>query len=334
MNGDIFPNAVIVLGTVLGGGACWCALAAFFSLFGGWSTLAIEFRSSTSATGNRFRFASGAVRKGRLRGTGYFQSLIVTVNDAGIYLAVWPFPRFVSPPLFLPWSRVASVTERGTTSAHVAVIELLGQWPEIQMRGEAGRHILDAFQRSRIGSASGLPMHGKLELPSYFRFRRRHGFLGHVIELGVSFCQIWYVTWLPIFLADAFGSAYLHFALLIPFISAPFAFLLFWLIDDLARRLRQYGAREMLSLDCRSPIIFLRAFGDDVAGIPMTPFKYEELIGDALAGAGPMVAVGKPSEKLPEVGIPRLYLSDDDWQRGVRFLIENSSGVVIQLGTT
>ena len=33
-----------------------------------------------------------------------------------------------------------------------------------------------------------------------------------------------------------------------------------------------------------------------------------------LGGVGPVLAIGRPGEKLAHLGAARLYVSDDDWQ--------------------
>ena len=40
----------------------------------------------------------------------------------------------------------------------------------------------------------------------------------------------------------------------------------------------------------------------------------EQELADILEHVGPVVAVGKPGEPLPELGAARLYVSHDEWQ--------------------
>lgn len=58
----------------------------------------------------------------------------------------------------------------------------------------------------------------------------------------------------------------------------------------------------------------------------------EERLADALTWAGLPVSVGRPGERLPYTGIPRVYLPADGWQEPVRTLMRGASLVVIVLG--
>ncbi len=97
------------------------------------------------------------------------------------------------------------------------------------------------------------------------------------------------------------------------------------------RRSRQYGALgadEAMARDPRPPVLYLRSFADDGDATlapgrsalvrygqqilaPVTP---EQEMADILADVGPVVAIGKPGEPLPELGAARLYVADADWQ--------------------
>lgn len=49
---------------------------------------------------------------------------------------------------------------------------------------------------------------------------------------------------------------------------------------------------------------------------------------------GPVMAIGKPGESLPELGAARLYVGDDAWQARITDLIRQARFVVVQAGTT
>lgn len=115
------------------------------------------------------------------------------------------------------------------------------------------------------------------------------------------------------------------------------------------RRSRQHeaiSADEALARDARPPIVYLRSFRDD-GGIVMeggTPFQWmmwvgragsdEETIARILARLGPVIAVGKPGEPLPELGAARLYVAHDQWQERVLELIQQAQLVVIRIGSS
>ncbi|MEV0700100.1 hypothetical protein AB0I53_19635 [Saccharopolyspora sp. NPDC050389] len=58
----------------------------------------------------------------------------------------------------------------------------------------------------------------------------------------------------------------------------------------------------------------------------------EERLADALAWAGLPVSVGRPGERAPHVGVPRVYLPFDGWQEPVREMMRGASLVVLVLG--
>jgi len=116
------------------------------------------------------------------------------------------------------------------------------------------------------------------------------------------------------------------------------------------RKSRQYGALDAdqaMARDPRPPVLYLRSFADDGAAlmgeqsalerhsatvfVPVTP---EQEIADILDAIGPVVAIGKPGEPLPELGAARLYVSDDHWQAKVMELMAVASLVVVRLGSS
>ncbi len=116
------------------------------------------------------------------------------------------------------------------------------------------------------------------------------------------------------------------------------------------RRSRQYGALgadEAMARDPRPPVLYLRSFADDgetlmgeqswwmrrgaAIAAPVTP---EQEMADLLDAVGPVVAIGKPGEPLPELGAARLYVSDDQWQAKVQELMKQARLVVVRLGAS
>lgn len=116
----------------------------------------------------------------------------------------------------------------------------------------------------------------------------------------------------------------------------------------LARRHFTRSGENLLTLQSRPPILFLRQFSDDgatsIAGTLMSrrriswrPFwhrTYEERFNWALRPVGPMIAIGRPDEYLPALGAARIYVGDDEWQGKVKQLIERSQLVLLQIGET
>jgi len=103
--------------------------------------------------------------------------------------------------------------------------------------------------------------------------------------------------------------------------------------------LRRPDAIELLAIDRRAPILYLRSFDDDAvpdqtgAVIPFGPQQTIEMrLVEAFAALGPVVSIGRPGERLPELGANRFYVSDDDWQQAVRYFLERAAAVIILVG--
>jgi hypothetical protein len=101
--------------------------------------------------------------------------------------------------------------------------------------------------------------------------------------------------------------------------------------------------RDQIILTDKPPVLLLRSFVDDVAGIPPNalfprlfwrPKRLEETIGEELTRAGPFVAIGKPGERLPQIGAHRLYVADSQWQELVKSYIARSQWIILIAGKT
>ncbi|MFI6094416.1 hypothetical protein ACIA8G_02620 [Lentzea sp. NPDC051213] len=104
------------------------------------------------------------------------------------------------------------------------------------------------------------------------------------------------------------------------------------------------AAAQVLQAEWRKPVLYLRAFDDDqhaavvdgilgslASGLLTIHSREEQLVG-ALGAFGPVIAVGRPGEPLPQLGAARFYLPFDDWQPGVLRLMELSQLIVLRLG--
>lgn len=101
----------------------------------------------------------------------------------------------------------------------------------------------------------------------------------------------------------------------------------------------------VLRKDARDPVVFLRSFREDhllVDGSQQGKVQsfierragWEEHIADALHDFAPIVAIGRPRDKLAPTGAVRLYVRDDAWQEVVLSLVGQAAGVVLQFGAT
>jgi TM2 domain-containing membrane protein YozV len=109
------------------------------------------------------------------------------------------------------------------------------------------------------------------------------------------------------------------------------------------------SAQEALASDPRRPVVYLRSFGVDdqllvttgrLGGRLASLFMYtasvspEQEMAFMLERIGPVIAIGKPGERLPELGAARRYVGDDEWRQVVDQLMNDAVLVVIRAGET
>jgi hypothetical protein len=111
-------------------------------------------------------------------------------------------------------------------------------------------------------------------------------------------------------------------------------------IREMVRRLRP-NADQQLTRDARKPIMFLRSFRDEGARVPPTDLftrlqlrrlRLEEVLAAELSRVGPCVAIGRPGERLPELGAFRKYV--EDWQAAVLEWTGSARVIVVIAGAT
>lgn len=132
----------------------WLGITGLLAYMGGWAILASSFRAERETDGERFRFRSGSVGW-QFFPVRYGNCLFVTVNPEGLRLSIlFPF-RFLSPPLFIPWSKAESVEEKKIFFFRYYVLSIRDHWPRITLRGSTGRHAKDAFEAFRAKHTRG-----------------------------------------------------------------------------------------------------------------------------------------------------------------------------------
>jgi hypothetical protein len=113
-----------------------------------------------------------------------------------------------------------------------------------------------------------------------------------------------------------------------------------------SRRHEAVSAAQAMADDPRPPVLYLRSFQDDGSvllddqGWPgmqrltraASPSSSEEELAQILQRIGPVVAIGKPGESLPELGAARLYVSHEEWQAVVGALMKQAALVVVRVG--
>jgi TM2 domain-containing membrane protein YozV len=109
-------------------------------------------------------------------------------------------------------------------------------------------------------------------------------------------------------------------------------------------------ADQLLAADPRPPVVYLRSFEAD-REIFLRPdgfwkramtvfvdyavtFSPEQELAEILNRVGPVIAIGKPGEPLPELGAARLYVGDADWKAKVTDMMARAKLVLIRTGST
>lgn len=85
----------------------------------------------------------------------YTNCLLLTINDKGLNLSIlFPF-RFLSPPLFIPWSRFNSAQKKSFLLMPYYLFAIRDHWARIGLFSEAGHRAKQAFDAA-VKSQNGL----------------------------------------------------------------------------------------------------------------------------------------------------------------------------------
>ena len=115
-----------------------------------------------------------------------------------------------------------------------------------------------------------------------------------------------------------------------------------WLVA-LARRLRVRPADTVLAEASRPLVLFLRSFDDDDLIDPTPriiplgdffPYRYEESLCAALEPVAPAVSIGRPGNKIAQLGGARFFVPDRAWRDAVGYLRRRAAVVVLVIGRT
>lgn len=121
-----------------------------------------------------------------------------------------------------------------------------------------------------------------------------------------------------------------------------------WRVWRRTQRYEAPTAAEAMAADPRPPVLYLRSFRDDghalVADVRLAPLRRlygalqlatpEQHCADELQALGPVIAIGKPGEPLPELGAARVYVAHDAWQQEVLRLMRSAALVVVRVGAS
>jgi len=121
-----------------------------------------------------------------------------------------------------------------------------------------------------------------------------------------------------------------------------------WYFFTKAKRTAALRLEQARERDHRRPVLLLRSFQDDLTPVarklPFTSFQssdfysrawtLEESIEKTLWAYGPVIAIGRPGEKMPPAGAAREYVSNDEWQDRVKDYISDAQLVAVIVGKT
>jgi hypothetical protein len=107
-----------------------------------------------------------------------------------------------------------------------------------------------------------------------------------------------------------------------------------WL-STVGTRMRRKGAVEILNEDSRPPILLLRSFAADGLTVEgrQSNTTIELILESALSNFGPVIAIGRPSQKIPPLGAARFWVDDEHWQLVIAKLLPACQLVVMIMGT-
>lgn len=100
---------------------------------------------------------------------------------------------------------------------------------------------------------------------------------------------------------------------------------------DTGRKLMSPDAHELLLRDKRRPIFYLRSFDHDEPATANIRSNAELDMVKAFKKIGPVVAIGKPGEKLQTLGAARTYVGHD-WRNVILAMIRKASLVILRPG--
>ena len=118
-----------------------------------------------------------------------------------------------------------------------------------------------------------------------------------------------------------------------------------WMIVR-SKRLEQPTIEQAQKNDLRPPVLYLRSFQADSKderrrwlnlifrskdGVHSST---EEELTELVTKIGPVIAVGRPGEKLPQLGAARVYISDDQWQESVKTYMNQCQLILLRAGKT
>jgi hypothetical protein len=127
-----------------------------------------------------------------------------------------------------------------------------------------------------------------------------------------------------------------------------FGFLYPWIVVALliyvAALLRRYytlPADQVLALDARQPVVYLRSFAADRVRLwgkgaigKLRRKSIDEAIAPLAATIGPFVAIANPDSRLPQLGAAKTYYTNDTWQSAIGRWVTMAQMIAMVAGRT
>lgn len=122
-----------------------------------------------------------------------------------------------------------------------------------------------------------------------------------------------------------------------------------------AKKFAVGSGEAAIAKDTRPPILYLRSFQDEeeestllgqfknvaasnrknlAKGVPTSGIREQDALGHVFRKVGPYVALGKPGEKLPELGSTKLYVPNESWQETILDFFAGSKLIIFRAGQT
>jgi hypothetical protein len=136
----VFPLLFFILFPLL-----WIGISGILARVSGWTLLAQRFPAGAQENSGQIRYASALIQQYRILPVTYKGCLFFTIGKEGVYLSVSFLFRFLSPPLFIPWSAIESITEQRHLFGSYGVIAIRNCPVKILAMGPAGKSLLAAY---------------------------------------------------------------------------------------------------------------------------------------------------------------------------------------------
>lgn len=154
------------------------------------------------------------------------------------------------------------------------------------------------------------------------------------------------------------GAILIVAGVLLAFVNPLLAILPIYAAYLLLRRSKKHSVargESVLQNDTRAPVVYLRSFKDEelessslyrfknlaasdktwlAATVPNNSVQEQDALGYLFRNIGPYIALGRPGEKLPELGSSKLYSSNEEWQETIRRFFNDSKLIVFRAGIT